>query len=164
MVPRDVEHRPVAEEEAHVLLFETASTLNTGNVQNERTVTRAGICRSEGLGSQGSTSRFSGLDRRERDLVRVVGGVDPVDRAVFLQVSGLRSPWTNGGPRVERGRSPVHAPYAVRPRPRPRHLSSTSRRLLSTGVHRSWGRTGSTHCPQRRPQGELSTGLFTVGG
>ncbi len=35
---RHVEHRPVAEEEAHVLLFEPASTLNTGNVQNERTV------------------------------------------------------------------------------------------------------------------------------
>ena len=31
-------HRPVAEEEAHVLLFEPASTLNTGNVRNERTV------------------------------------------------------------------------------------------------------------------------------
>ena len=38
VVPRGVEHRPVAEEEAHVLLFEPASTLNTGNVQNERTV------------------------------------------------------------------------------------------------------------------------------
>ena len=37
IVPRGVEHRPVAEEEAHVLLFEPASTLNTGNVQNERT-------------------------------------------------------------------------------------------------------------------------------
>ncbi len=33
-----VEHRPVVDEEAHVLLFEPASTLNTGNVQNERTV------------------------------------------------------------------------------------------------------------------------------
>ena len=40
IVPRGVEHRPVAEEEAHVLLFEPASTLNTGNVQNERTVER----------------------------------------------------------------------------------------------------------------------------
>ena len=40
IVPRGVEHRPVAEEEAHVLLFEPASTLNTGNVQNERTVAR----------------------------------------------------------------------------------------------------------------------------
>ncbi len=30
--------RPVAEEEAYVLLFEPASTLNTGNVRNERTV------------------------------------------------------------------------------------------------------------------------------
>jgi mannose-6-phosphate isomerase-like protein (cupin superfamily) len=38
VVPRGVEHRPVAEEEAHVLLFEPASTLNTGNVHNERTV------------------------------------------------------------------------------------------------------------------------------
>ncbi len=38
IVPRGVEHRPVAEEEVHVLLFEPASTLNTGNVQNERTV------------------------------------------------------------------------------------------------------------------------------
>src|SRR5881396_615593 len=34
IVPRGVEHRPVAEEEAHVLLFEPASTVNTGNVQN----------------------------------------------------------------------------------------------------------------------------------
>jgi mannose-6-phosphate isomerase-like protein (cupin superfamily) len=40
IVPRGVEHRPVAEEEAHVLLFEPASTLNTGNVRNERTVER----------------------------------------------------------------------------------------------------------------------------
>ena len=38
IVPRGVEHRPIAEEEAHVLLFEPSSTLNTGNVQNERTV------------------------------------------------------------------------------------------------------------------------------
>ena len=38
IVPRDVEHKPVAEEEVHVLLFEPMSTLNTGNVRNERTV------------------------------------------------------------------------------------------------------------------------------
>jgi mannose-6-phosphate isomerase-like protein (cupin superfamily) len=38
IVPRGVEHRPVADEEAHVLLFEPASTLNTGNIQNEFTV------------------------------------------------------------------------------------------------------------------------------
>lgn len=37
VVPRGIEHRPVAEEEAHVLLFEPASTLNTGNVENELT-------------------------------------------------------------------------------------------------------------------------------
>jgi mannose-6-phosphate isomerase-like protein (cupin superfamily) len=40
IVPRGVEHRPVAEEEAHVLLFEPASTLNTGNVRDERTLER----------------------------------------------------------------------------------------------------------------------------
>ena len=38
IVPRGVEHRPVAEAEAHVLLFEPATTLNTGNVENELTV------------------------------------------------------------------------------------------------------------------------------
>ena len=37
VVPRGVEHRPVADEEVSVLLFEPASTLNTGNVQNELT-------------------------------------------------------------------------------------------------------------------------------
>lgn len=40
IVPRGVEHRPVAEEEVHVLLFEPASTLNTGNLRNERTIER----------------------------------------------------------------------------------------------------------------------------
>lgn len=40
VVPRGVEHRPVAGGEVHVLLFEPASTLNTGNVRNERTVER----------------------------------------------------------------------------------------------------------------------------
>ncbi|MEP6742280.1 MAG: cupin domain-containing protein [bacterium] len=38
IVPRGVEHRPVADEECHVLLFEPATTLNTGNVQDEFTV------------------------------------------------------------------------------------------------------------------------------
>ncbi|MDX1419719.1 MAG: cupin domain-containing protein [Rubricoccaceae bacterium] len=38
VVPRGVEHQPVAEEEVHVLLFEPASTLNTGNVETEQTV------------------------------------------------------------------------------------------------------------------------------
>jgi mannose-6-phosphate isomerase-like protein (cupin superfamily) len=38
VVPRGVEHRPVAEEEVEVILFEPAGTLNTGNVENERTV------------------------------------------------------------------------------------------------------------------------------
>jgi mannose-6-phosphate isomerase-like protein (cupin superfamily) len=37
VVPRGVEHKPVAEEECWIMLFEPASTLNTGNVQNEFT-------------------------------------------------------------------------------------------------------------------------------
>jgi mannose-6-phosphate isomerase-like protein (cupin superfamily) len=37
VVPRGVEHRPVAQEVCHVLLFEPATTLNTGNVENELT-------------------------------------------------------------------------------------------------------------------------------
>jgi mannose-6-phosphate isomerase-like protein (cupin superfamily) len=38
IIPRGVEHMPVAEEECHVVLFEPATTLNTGNVTSERTV------------------------------------------------------------------------------------------------------------------------------
>ncbi len=38
IVPRGVEHRPVAEQEVEVMLFEPASVLNTGNVQDEKTV------------------------------------------------------------------------------------------------------------------------------
>ncbi len=37
MEPRGVEHRPVAEEETSVLLFESKPTLNTGNVRGEMT-------------------------------------------------------------------------------------------------------------------------------
>jgi mannose-6-phosphate isomerase-like protein (cupin superfamily) len=38
VVPRGVEHRPVAAEECWIVLFEPASTLNTGNVENEMTL------------------------------------------------------------------------------------------------------------------------------
>ena len=38
IVPRGVEHRPVADQEVEVVLFEPMSTLNTGNVENERTL------------------------------------------------------------------------------------------------------------------------------
>ena len=38
IIPRGVEHLPIADEEVHVLLLEPKSTLNTGNVENERTV------------------------------------------------------------------------------------------------------------------------------
>ena len=38
IVPRGVEHRPVAEREAHVLLFEPATTINTGDAGGPRTV------------------------------------------------------------------------------------------------------------------------------
>lgn len=38
VIPRGVEHRPVAREEVHVLLFEPKGTVNTGNLRTERTV------------------------------------------------------------------------------------------------------------------------------
>ena len=38
IVPRGVAHRPVADEEVHVVLFEPASTLNTGDTRNQRTL------------------------------------------------------------------------------------------------------------------------------
>ncbi len=37
IIPKGVEHLPVAEEETQIILIEPASTLNTGNVRNERT-------------------------------------------------------------------------------------------------------------------------------
>ena len=37
IVPKGVEHLPVADEEVHIVLFEPKTTLNTGNVHNERT-------------------------------------------------------------------------------------------------------------------------------
>ena len=37
IIPRGTEHRPVANEEVHVMLFEPASTINTGNKQTELT-------------------------------------------------------------------------------------------------------------------------------
>jgi mannose-6-phosphate isomerase-like protein (cupin superfamily) len=41
IVPRGVEHMPVADEEVHVLLLESKSTLNTGEVTSERTVAQS---------------------------------------------------------------------------------------------------------------------------
>ena len=43
VVPRGIEHRPVADEEAHVLLFEPSGTLNTGSVKNELTAPEAPV-------------------------------------------------------------------------------------------------------------------------
>ncbi|MEO7922894.1 MAG: cupin domain-containing protein [Chitinophagaceae bacterium] len=37
IMPRGVEHRPVAKEEVEIMLFEPAGTLNTGNIENELT-------------------------------------------------------------------------------------------------------------------------------
>ena len=38
IIPKGVEHLPIAKEEVHLLLLEPKSTVNTGNVRNERTV------------------------------------------------------------------------------------------------------------------------------
>ncbi len=43
IVPRGILHQPEAEEEAHVMLFEPASTLNTGNTKSGRTVKDPGF-------------------------------------------------------------------------------------------------------------------------
>ena len=40
IIPKGVEHKPVAEEEVHVVLIEPKSTLNTGDVRNEKTVSQ----------------------------------------------------------------------------------------------------------------------------
>ena len=40
IVPRGVEHLPIADEEVHILLLEPKTTLNTGNVVNERTISQ----------------------------------------------------------------------------------------------------------------------------
>jgi mannose-6-phosphate isomerase-like protein (cupin superfamily) len=40
VVPHGVEHCPVADEEVHIVLIEPRTTLNTGNIQNERTVSQ----------------------------------------------------------------------------------------------------------------------------
>jgi quercetin dioxygenase-like cupin family protein len=37
IIPKGIEHRPNAKEEAWVMMFEPATTLNTGNVENELT-------------------------------------------------------------------------------------------------------------------------------
>lgn len=37
IIPKGVEHKPVADEEVSVMLFEPATTLNTGNIENKRT-------------------------------------------------------------------------------------------------------------------------------
>jgi mannose-6-phosphate isomerase-like protein (cupin superfamily) len=42
IIPKGVEHMPVAKEEAHVMLIEAKTTLNTGDVRNERTVEKLG--------------------------------------------------------------------------------------------------------------------------
>lgn len=39
IVPKGVQHKPVAKEEVEIMLFEPATTLNTGNIINEKTVT-----------------------------------------------------------------------------------------------------------------------------
>ena len=38
IIPRGIEHKPVAENEVHVLLFEPKGTVNTGNADSEKTI------------------------------------------------------------------------------------------------------------------------------
>lgn len=43
IIPKGIEHMPVAEQEVHVMLIESKTTLNTGDVRNERTVEKLEI-------------------------------------------------------------------------------------------------------------------------
>ena len=43
VVPRGIEHKPVANAECHIVLFEPKGTLNTGNIINDRTVNRPDV-------------------------------------------------------------------------------------------------------------------------
>ncbi len=43
IVPKGVEHKPVAESEVWVMLFEPAGTLNTGDVVDEKTISEPGF-------------------------------------------------------------------------------------------------------------------------
>jgi len=38
IIPKGVEHKPVADSEAHLLLLERSTAINTGNIRNEKTV------------------------------------------------------------------------------------------------------------------------------
>ena len=40
IVPKGIEHQPYAPVETHIMMFEPAGTLNTGNIKNERTVSK----------------------------------------------------------------------------------------------------------------------------
>ena len=61
IVPKGVEHLPVADEEVHVVLVEPKTTLNTGNVRNERTASNWNACNAPRTGhratQQSSTHR-----------------------------------------------------------------------------------------------------------
>ena len=39
IVPKGVQHKPIAEQECHILLIEPAGTVNTGDIVDENTVT-----------------------------------------------------------------------------------------------------------------------------
>ena len=61
IVPKGVEHKPVAEEEAHVLLLEPASTLNTGNVRAVQPVRSKRTYGSDHFGSGETVRKRYGL-------------------------------------------------------------------------------------------------------
>ncbi len=73
VMPRGVEHRPVAECEVEVMLFEPAGTLNTGNVRDEKTVLAPGVycgLTSTSVGTIADAARLEAYaTRRERTRV-----------------------------------------------------------------------------------------------
>ena len=104
VVPRTVEHRPIAEEEAHVLLFEPASTLNTGNVRNERTIDNPAPNLNSLMSSTANKARrivriARHRDRHSEDLAR------PASIATMALAASSKSLIDSSGKRSGHGRA-----------------------------------------------------------
>ena len=155
IVPRGVEHRPVAEEEVHVLLFEPAGTLNTGDVRDERTVespSGSDSCpeRSTGTpcsgGSPTSTGEIGG---------GVSSGPAAHDYKLDPAAARRRDRGVRGTPRglAARGLPALHRPRSATAGPVPTTASCPSARMTTTGNGRAagWSATPASRSRTRPP-------------
>ena len=91
IVPRGVEHRPVADAEVQVMLFEPRTTLNTGNVRNERTLRATGQ-RSDMAQAQKITPRAKDFSEWYNDVIMQAELADysPVRGCMVIRPHGYR--------------------------------------------------------------------------